>query len=366
MLTSSSKINLLGVCAFFVLGIVFSGYGQDSLIYRNGSRFAVEIITVSQKAQILEYKLEDKSRIVSLELIERYKFKDKWVELSVAENTAVYPVELKDRMLDRSFLDVRSNWSVGTNISSLLNPEGQGLNQSIRRMLTIEPEYRLNNELLSIKGTFDIGLPFPAVRVYPDFKEINYSPYNVNNGVVTYYSYSNTISSADINPLLRRPYYTDRYIPFQTGLSFKFWPSKQLRERFFLHLGFVTGIADYHAVTVFDSFESTQDEWGSTYLQYVSSIAEVEQNEFFFFRPEVGLGYNFLLNKHFSFNIDLAITDNPKNRGVLPDIVYVRIDNQEYEKLYERVFEEPSYLNRFSIANNFLLRFKLIFHFTKS
>jgi hypothetical protein len=97
----------------------------------------------------------------------------------------------------------------------------------------------------------------------------------------------------------------------------------------------------------------------------VSRNAEVQSNEYVFVRPELGLGYNFILHKNFSLNIDLTVMHNPKNKGVLPDIVYARIDNGEYEKVYEGIDAYPNWGNRFNLPNNFLLRFKLIYHFNK-
>lgn len=358
-----SVIRILG-CFIFVSCL--SANSQDSLVYKNGVNLAVKIVSVSQRNQTIEYVLEEREKVVTLQAIARYKNKDSWIEVNATENTAIYPVELKSRLVDRNFLDVRSSLSVGTNISSLLSPNGSGLNHSIRKLLTIEPEYRLSNEWLSIKGNLDIGLPFPEVGVFPQFYSQDGTYYYADNGILNYniYSYeNNTTISAYKN--YYRPDYIDRYIPMQWGLTLKFWPSQQFRERFFLHVGFVAGIADYKAVTIFDSFESTVDQWGNLSFNYVNRNVEVQSNEYVFVRPELGFGYNFILHKNFSFNIDLTVMHNPKNKGVLPDIVYARIDNGEYQKEYEGIDAYPNWANRFNFSNNFLLRFKLIYHFNK-
>jgi hypothetical protein len=151
----------------------------------------------------------------------------------------------------------------------------------------------------------------------------------------------------------------------QSGLTLKFWPSQQFRERFFLHVGFVAGIADYHAVTIFDSFESGLDQWGNTTFNYVSRNVEVRSNEYVFVRPELGLGYNFILNKNLSFNLDLTVTRNPKNKGTLPDVVYARMDNGDYQLVYHSIDHNPYWNYGFEASKNFLLRFKLIYHFNK-
>lgn len=339
---------------------------QDTLIFSNGSVRPIKITSVSQESLTIEYTVNQRTRVISMSALVRYKYEDKWIEVGGTSSVANYPVEIQDRLINRNFLDVRSRWSVGTNISSFLSPEGLGLNHSIRRMITVEPEYRFSNEWLSIKGNLDIGLPFPEVGIFPEFSPQN-NAYSTANGIVYYYHYTdeNNNVNFDVQRYYYRPNYIDRYIPLQSGLTLKFWPNRKFRERFFLHLGFVVGIADYNAVTIFDSFESTVDEWGYPRVDCVNRIVDVQSNEYFFVRPEAGLGYNFILNKNFSFNIDLAVTHNPKNKGALSDIVYARVDDGEYQKVYEGIDPYPNWGNRFNFSNNVLLRFKLIYHFNK-
>lgn len=352
---------------FFVLCFFFQhGNSQDSLVYRNGAALAVEIVSISQDNKLIQVKSNDKELVISFQVLARYKFQNQWVNLPEVESTALYPYEVKDKLINRTFLTKRSGLSIGTNLSALIagktNKDYQRLPYSIRPLLTIEPEYRLaNKENISLKASLEFGLPFPEVSSGPNLSSGN-AGYSFYNGIVVYSFYDNTLQNANVYQYGER--FKGCYIPFRTSLTVKLWPSDYLRERFYLSLGVILGVADYHAVTVYDSFESSLDDWGNTVMKFVGQTSEVQKNPFFFARIEYGTGYHFQLSKNYSLNLEGAVSRRIYNKGKLPDVVYARVDNQEYTKMYEGVFTGGGFFDA-GIFDNILFRLRFFYHFTK-
>tara|TARA_B100000508_G_scaffold140085_2_gene140062 strand:+ start:82001 stop:82891 length:891 start_codon:yes stop_codon:yes gene_type:complete len=292
--------------------------------------------------------------------VEKYYYDGKWKELDVSRESLLYPVER-----NWSYLDVRSPFSIGTNISSAIMgmvDDRDGPLLSDRPLITIEPEYRLPNNWLSIKGSIAIGIPAPPVnRVY---SMNDYS--GTYNGIV-YYDFPNgSFDDMQVNDSYY--YYTGgrtRYVPFEGGISLKFWPIERVRERFFVFGGLMVGACDYKAFTLYDTFEEYED-WGSTYFRIVDQEIVVRSNPFTYFRFEGGVGYNFQISKRFTFSSDLTITNkHPNNLGSEPDIVFARLNNDPFEKVYEDNYMLSSYNFSSPLFRNVLFRFKLRYHFQK-
>lgn len=351
---------------FIFLVFAFQINAQDTLVFKNGNIVAVEITSISEDKKLIQAKQENKELLVSLQAILRYKYQNQWIDLPDEEQVALYPYEIKDRLINRSFLEERSGLSIGSNLSSLFlgitEKDYQRFPYSIRPLLTIEPEYRLKkNDKISFKGSLEVGLPFPNINNGPELR-VGSTGYSFYNGIVNYYFYDSNIQNANVYPNFER--FKGCYIPFQSGASLKFWPSSFLRERFYLSLGLMVGVADYQAFTVYDSFESTLDEWNNQQTRFVGQTYEVQKNSFVFTRMEFGWGYHFQLTKKFSLNLDLTFSQRPRNKGQIPDVVYARIDNQDFVKMYEGVYQGG---NNFDVdlLGNIFLKVRFFYHFTK-
>lgn len=343
-------------CVLILIGFSTVSYGQDKLSFKDGNIEEVKIIKIDQYNKTIEYSKNNSRYVVVMFMLKKYYFEEKWIEVDVARES-LHPVNNI-----WSYLKFRSPWSIGTNVSSALIgmlSDYEGPLLSDRPLITIEPEYRLENNLISIKGSVAIGVPFPSVSSYSQ-RYVN----DTYNGLIEY-----GFTNQDYDQMIINDYYYNsrmrtRYVPFEAGLSLKLWPSERLRERFFIFAGVMMGQCDYQAITIYDTFEE-YDNWGTPLLRISDQVIEVRNNPFVYTRFEGGVGYNFQISKSFTLSTDLCFTNKPlQNKGDEPDIVYARYETGPYEKVYESNYstERSYYLRRWS---NILVRFKFRYHFQK-
>lgn len=325
------KLLLALFIVFFTSKLCF---GQDTIVFKKGDVLAVRILDASTLHKTLKYDNNGKISVVSFNQIERYKIAEKWVVMDTITETTYHPVQPKVR---REKIDIkpRSGWSIGTNLTSLIfginTSDRINLTSSIRPLLTIEPEFRLKNSRISLRTTFDFGIPYRNVDSEPKNKSGSFDSYNqvVNYNWVT--DQSNNLIFLGVEQGRR---YKERYIPFQGGVSIKYWPPLRQENRFFLQIGFVSGIADFHAITVYDRFVTYTAPWYIN-AKLIEQTFIIEKDPYFFIVPELGLGYVFHLTKSLKISTDLTYLKNPRNNGSKKDIVFMSLDNSDYNKVFE-------------------------------
>ncbi len=355
--TSSIMKSIFVLC--FVVFTQVLCFGQDTIVFKNGNVLPVKIVDASNLHKTIKYDNNGKISIVSFHQIDRYKTAGSWVVLDTNTTTTYYPIEptKKHKKIDTK---PSTGWSIGTNLTSLIfginTSDRINLTASIRPLFTIEPEFRFKNSNFSLRTTFDFGIPYRKVDGEPLNKTDSMASYNQ---VIQYNWGTDEANNLVVLGVDQNRRYKDRYIPFQAGMSIKFWPPLKLQNRLFFQIGFIAGIADFHAITVYDRYVTYTEPWYIN-TRLIEQKFFIEKDPYFFMLPELGIGYVFHLTKSIKISTDLTYLKNPKNKGSKKDIVYMSLDNSTYTKVYEQRYN-PTYE-----APSLHFRVKFLYQFNKN
>lgn len=252
-----------------------------------------------------------------------------------------------------------SNWSISSNLTSPLrelivsNSYARRYGFSDNIVLTVEPEYRLNDKF-SVKFPFRFGARF---KKFPFEQIIDVDSWGESSG----WMYDGTPDANGIPaPRLWGIWYEKGYphgrnLIAQIGINPKLYPNGQVKNALYIGLGVHGGISDFYQVDYYHTLDTS-----TYYGRIVEERAEVSTNYGFYFRFEGMIGMDFNFSKSICLSIETGYTSVINNTGNKPDNVYARINNGEYQPVYSGVYEDYHYTSWY---NHMFNRIYLVYRF---
>jgi hypothetical protein len=376
------KRNLKYLLVVVLLVFFQAGYGQDTLLLRDGQVYLVANPEPDTVARMLHCDKGGERIAVPFHELSRFSMGESWFVVNplgaISGPVTGSGFKLGANILQRPVNGKPNKFSIGTNVVApfvdtweidydysssgystgsyftwdIETQEKMRMTFASNRTFSIEPQVQLSakwalkipviigfrpkteehiiqsEDLWGQVSDYDnraaIMSPFARYHL-PEFDLIGVVPVDVITSGDNYYT----------GYFMNRRH--GKNLLFQVGLAPRFYPFGQTKNAVYFSPSLNVGLADHHALDVYASFDTTTYQYSNYWILTQEEIT-VKRSPFIYFRGEASAGMEFVSKAGFFLSMEGGVSSTIKNRGEA-DRYFIKQLDGEYVLQHSDVFD---------------------------